>query len=202
MRNSGATTALLTLLLAGCSPPAPTKPVEKAPPEPVTGLHALAQMFSIARTWSPDVLILRVSSLQVGNLKPQPGKAPAWQAVFVSPSLGQSRSYMYSVVDVGTSVREGLFPEPPVPFSAKTQSAQAFGIQAAKKDTDEVFETALQHAKAYNEKNPGIAINYLLELNNRSPSAVWRVIWGESASHSGFSVLVDAATGAFIQVLH
>jgi hypothetical protein len=202
MRNLVAAPVLMTLLLAGCSSGPAPKPVEKAAPEPVTGLHALAQMYTSARRWAPDILILKVVSLHVGNLKPLQGKAPAWQAVFVAPSLGQSRSYMYSVIDVGTGVREGIFPDSPVPYSAHSQTAQAFGIQAAKKDTDEIFDTALSHGKDYNAKNPGVPINYLLELNNRSPSPAWRVIWGESASHSGFSVLIDSATGAFIQVLH
>jgi hypothetical protein len=31
---------------------------------------------------------------------------------------------------------------------------------------------------------------------------VWRVIWGESAGESSFSVLVDASTGDFIQIVH
>jgi hypothetical protein len=195
-------TAIFLVLLAGCSSSPEPKPVDKPAPEPVTGLHALAQMFTSARRWAPDVLILKETSLQVGKLKPVPGKAAAWQAIFVSPSLGQSRAYMYSVVDVGTSVREGIFPESPVPFHASTQSAQAFSIQAAKKDTDEVYETALTKAKDYGAKNPNLPINFLLELNNRSPAPAWRVIWGDSASHSGFSVLIDSATGNFIEVLH
>jgi hypothetical protein len=201
MRKILAASALL-ILLTGCSSGPAPKPVEKPAPEPVTGLHALAQMFTSARRWSPDILILKVTSLQVGTLKPIPGKATAWQAIFVSPSLGQSRAYMYSVMDVGTSVREGIFPESPVPFNASTQSAQAFSIQAAKKDTDEVYETALPKAKDYSAKNPNLPINFLLELNNRSPAPAWRVIWGDSASHSGFSVLIDSATGTFIEVLH
>jgi hypothetical protein len=202
MRSPAVPPALLIVLLTGCSTAPPPKPAEKPVPEPVTGLHALAQMFTSARTWAPDVQIMKMGSLQVGNLKPQPGKATAWQAVFVSQTLGQSRSYMYSVVDVGTTVREGIFPDAPTAYSARGHSAQPFSIQAAKKDTDEIYQTALQHSKDYTAKNPNLPINFLLELNNRAPGAAWRVFWGESASNSGFSVLVDASTGAFIEVLH
>lgn len=202
MRTTLAASFLLILLSTGCSTGPAPKPIEKAPPEPVTGLHALAQMFTSARVWSPDAQILRVVSLQVGTLKPQIGKAPAWQAVFFSPTLAQSRSYVYSVMDVGTSIREGIFPDPAVPFASRNQTAQPFSIQAAKKDTDEIYGTALDHAKDYAAKNPDMTINYQMELNNRSPAVAWRVIWGESASHSSYSVLVDAATGAFIEVLH
>ena len=202
MRKFSTAFPALLLLCAGCSTTPPRKPEEKAPPEPVTGLHALAQMFSSARLWAADVQILRLTSLHVGDLKPQPGKATAWQATFVAPSLGQSRVYTFSAVDISTSIRQGTFPDAPVPFSARGQSAQPFPIAAARKDTDEVYQTALQHAKDYDGKHPGMIINYLLELNNRSPDALWRVIWGESASTSAFSVLVDASTGAFVGVLH
>jgi hypothetical protein len=192
--------AAFLIVLAGCSSSsAPRK--EEAPPEPVTGLHALAQMFSAARTWQHDVLVLRVSSLSIGNVKPQPGRAPAWLATFVSPTAQQSRTYTFSVADVSASVRQGVFPDPPAPFSASGQNAQAFSIAAAKKDTDEAYQTALDHAKDYAGKHPGTPINYLLELNNRWPDATWRVIWGETASNSGFSVLVDATTGKFARVL-
>jgi hypothetical protein len=187
-------------LLTACSTaPAPKK--EEPPPEPVTGLHALAQMFSAARSWQPDVMVLRETSINVGDLKPQPGRAAAWQAVFVSPGARLSRTYTFSVIDVGTSVRQGMFPDSPVAFSASGQNAQPFIIAAAKKDTDEVFATALEHAKDYPAKHPGLPVNYLLELNNRWPDATWRVFWGESASNSGFAVLIDATTGKFARVL-
>lgn len=190
---------LLTLL--GCS--SPPKPAEKAaaPPEPVTGLHALAQMFGAARAWQPDVQVFRITSIQIDAVKPKPGRSGAWQAVFFSPTAQQLRSYTFSVADVSVSLHQGVFPDPPAPFSPSAQAGKPFPISAAKKDTDEIFDTALAHAKDYDAKHPGMPINYLLELNTRSPNAVWRVIWGTSASSSAFSVLVDASTGEFLRVL-
>jgi hypothetical protein len=189
---------LTCMLLTGCSTSAPKK--EEPPPEPVTGLHALAQMFSAARTWQTDVMVLRVSSFNSGNAATPPGRAPAWLATFVSQSTHQSRTYTFAVADISTSVRQGTFPDPPVPYSDSGQNAQPFIIAAAKHDTDEAFTTAFEHAADYISKHPGLQINYLLELNNRWPDATWRVIWGETAS-SGFSVLVDATTGKFARVL-
>ncbi|MDQ6679050.1 MAG: hypothetical protein M3Z09_17335 [Acidobacteriota bacterium] len=194
------TTAALLILLASCS--SAPKPKEAAnAPEPVTGLHALAQMFSSARSWQPDALVLRVNSLNIGKLKPQPGRAEVWQGIFVSPTAGQSRTYTFSVVDVSTSVRSGIFPDPPAPFSAKSQTAQPFNIAAARKDTDEVYQTALKHAADYTKSHPDQEVNYLLELNNRAPDAMWRIFWGPSISASGFSVLVDASSGEFFETL-
>jgi len=187
-------------LFAGCSSAPKPKEAEKAP-EPVTGLHALAQMFSSARSWQPDALVLRVNSLNAGNLKPQPGRAAVWQGIFVSPTAGQSRTYTYSVVDVSTSVRAGIFPDPAASFSAKSQTAQPFNIAAARKDTDEVYETAMKHAAEYTKSHPDQDVNYVLELNNRAPDAMWRIFWGNSISTSGFSVLIDASSGEFFETL-
>lgn len=191
--------AAFLIVLTGCSSSAPKK--EEPAPEPVTGLHALAQMFSAARTWQTDVRVLRVNSLNSGDKMSPPGRAPAWQATFASETAHQSRIYTFSISDISTSVRQGIFPDAPIPFTAAGQTAQPFVIAAAKKDTDEVYATAFEHGAEYIAKHPGTQMNYLLEMNDRWPDATWRVIWGESSSNSGFSVLVDATTGAFARVL-
>ncbi len=188
--------ASLALLLAGCSS-SPQKPTVEATPEPVTGLHALAQMYAAARGWQPDVLVLRVNSIEAGNLKVQPGRSPVWQGTFVSPTAGQSRTYTFSVVDLSTSIRTGVFPDPPTTFSARAQTAQGFNINGARKDTDEVYATALKHADVFLKQHPNEQVNFLLELNDRAPEAMWRVYWGSSAASSPFSVLIDAASGQF-----
>ncbi len=198
MRSALVSPSLLVITLCGCAS-APKK--AEPPPEPVTGLHALAQMFSAARNWQPDVLVYRVTSMNVGNVAPALGRAPAWQATFVSPSTHQQRTYTYAVADVSTSIRAGIFPDAAASFSAVGESAQPFSIMAAKKDTDEVYQTAFEHAAKYSAAHPGIQINYILELNNRWPDAAWRILWGESASNNSFSVLVDASTGQFIRIL-
>lgn len=189
----------LPLLLSTCSEP--PKPVTKAaPPEPVTGLHALAQMFSSARSWQPDVQVFRVRSIQIDAVKPQPGKAGAWQATFVSLASRQLRTYTFSVADASVSLRQGIFPDPPAPYSA-SQAAQPFLISAVKKDTDEIYQVAEEHAKKFIQSHSNQPVNYLLELTSRSPNAAWRVYWGASESASAFAVLVDATTGKFVKVL-
>lgn len=191
----------MALALAGCSTSSGPKTVE-APPEPVTGLHALAQMFSAARAWQPDVLVLRETSLSIGDVKNAPGRSLAWQGTFVSQTAQQARTYTFAVSDLSTSVRGGTFADAPVAFNTRGQNAQPFLIVAAKKDSDEVLKTATEHAAEYTAKHPGMAVNFLLEMNNRWPNAAWRVIWGESASDSAYSVLIDASTGEFAKVLN
>jgi hypothetical protein len=71
----------------------------------------------------------------------------------------------------------------------------------AKADTDVVWETALKHGTDYNSKNPDIPITYTLGMD-RGTDPVWRVMWGQSAGESSFSVLVDASTGEFVRILH
>src|SRR5580693_9509808 len=85
--------AALLLLLAGCStePAAPQKKAEEKPPEPVTGRQALQQMYISARGWAADIEPIKVTTLAVADVKSVPGKAGAWQALFVSPSQNKAR---------------------------------------------------------------------------------------------------------------
>jgi len=190
----------IALLLAGCASTPQPKAAEK-PAEPVTGLHALAQMFSAARGWQADALVLRVNSIGAGDIKPQPGRCGVWQGTFVSPTAGQSRTYTFSVSDISTSIRAGIFPDPASSYSARAQTAQPFNINGARKDTDEVYAIALKHADEFLKDHPNEQVNYQLELNDRAPDAMWRLYWGSSLASSPFSVLVDAASGDFFRTL-
>src|SRR5215469_11607800 len=88
---------LLLIVLAACSS-APTTETTKAtgkPPEPVTGRHAFQNMYLSARTWSADAQPLQLRSIPLQELKPESGKAGAWQAAFVSPQTARARSYTF-----------------------------------------------------------------------------------------------------------
>jgi hypothetical protein len=185
------------LLFPGCSSTSAPKPEKKAA-EPVTGLHALYQMYSHARSWAPDIKILRYSSIDISQVPREPGKAAAWQVIFASETLGQKRAYTFSVYEASVTLREGMFPESPSSWSADKRE---FLIAAAKIDTDEAWQTALKHGEAYSRKNPDMPISYTLELGRTINDPVWRVIWGESASSSAFSILIDASTGAYLETL-
>jgi len=185
------------LLLPSCSEPTGKKEPEK-PAEPVTGLHALYQMYTSARAWAQDLQILRYSSINISEVVRQPGKAAAWQVVFVSPGMAQLRTYTFSVYEASATLHQGLFSDAPERWSG---SGKPFMLQSAKIDTDAAWETALKHGEEYNSKNPQMPISYILSLE-RAGNPFWRVIWGESAGESSFSAVIDAATGEFVQILH
>jgi hypothetical protein len=186
------------LLLPSCSSSPPAKKEPEKPAEPVTGLHALYQMYTSARAWAQDLQILRYSSINISEVARQPGKAAAWQVVFVSPAMAQSRTYTFSVYEASATLHQGLFSDAAVPWSG---GGKPFILQAAKIDTDVAWETALKHGEDFNGKNPNTPISYILAVE-RGSDPMWRVIWGESAGESSFSVLIDAATGDFVQILH
>ena len=109
------------LLLPGCAS-APEPKAAPKPVEPVTGLHALYQMYQHSRTWAQDLMVVSCSSIDVTQVKAQPGKAAAWQAVFASPSLGRQRAYTLSVVDASLSLRSGIFPDAPTDLARDSRS--------------------------------------------------------------------------------
>jgi hypothetical protein len=186
------------MLLSGCSSePAKVEPKKAA--EPVTGLHALYQMYTAARTWAQDLQVVSLRSVHIDPVKDQPGKSGAWQAVFGSPSQGKSRAYTWSVVEVSMTMHEGVSNEAPHEW---TNNGSAFLVGAAKIDSDQAWTTALQHAKEYAAKNPDVPISYTLQMEHGMGDPQWRVIWGTSATTSAFSVLVNADTGKYTTTLH
>jgi hypothetical protein len=204
----------LTLTLAGaclaflvsCSESPQTqekKPAEAAkPPEPVGGLSALFQMYRAARSvLGADVEPLQMKSILLTDVKAEPGKAAAWQATFVSPAAGKARTYTFSVVESEGNLHKGVFSGTDESWSG-SRGPKPFPIAAVKVDTDAAYKTALAKAADYEKKNPGKPISFLLEKNEKFPDPAWRVIWGESAGTSSFSVLVDASTGDYLQTLH
>lgn len=181
--------------------PGVTKAPER-PAEPVSGRYAMYQMFTAARAWAPDIQILRIRNIPVSGVAPEPGKAGAWEVVFVSPSKNLAKTYTYSVVEAEGNLHKGVFAGPEESWSGPRGQTRPFLMQALKTDSDAVLKTAMEKAKDYVRKNPDKPINYLVELNDRFPDPVWRVIWGESVGASNFSILIDASTGKYLQTLH
>ncbi len=204
MKNTFLAAAAVSLcFLMGCADTAP-KPVEKkavAPPQPIKGRSALYQMYGSARSWAPDAQILNLHSIDLPEVKKERGKAAAWQVTFVSPQLGRARSYTYSVVEAEGNLHKGVFAGQDEGWSGPRGVQKPFLIAAVKTDSDEVFETALKKAADYEKKNPDKNISFLLENTNRFPDPAWRVIWGESAGTSNFSIFVDASTGVYLQTM-
>lgn len=196
--------AILAAMLWACAE-AP-KPVEKVkapakPPEPVTGRWAFHQMYSAARAWAPDIQALRLRSLHLEGVPYQTGKAAAWEATFVSPSLGRARTYTYSVIEAPGNLHEGVFAGLEESYSGPRGGAEPYPIAAVKTDSNEVYETALKRGADYAKKHPNMRVNFILERTRRFSNPTWRVLWGESVATSNFSILVDASTGEYLQTL-
>ena len=189
------------LLLLNCSGGGPRKTAEKSvgkPPEPVTGLHALYQMYTFARPWAQDLKVIRLSSISVPEVKAAPGKAAAWQVQFSSEALRQERTYTFSVYDESVTVRQGIFGDSPVPLPG---DARSFVIGELTTDSDKTWEIALAHAQKYSSAHPDMLISYTLEADRERGGPVWRVMWGLSAATSSISVLVDAHAGTYLRTV-
>jgi hypothetical protein len=167
----------------------------------VTGLRALYQMYTAARGWAADAQPLTMNSINLAEVKPEPGKAAAWQVTFVSPSGSKARSYTYSVIEAQGNLHKGVFAGLDQGWSGPRGNQKPFLMAAARKDSDTAYEVAIKKGAEYAKKNPDKPISYLLELTNRFPNPAWRVVWGESVGTSNFSVFVDASTGLYLETM-
>jgi hypothetical protein len=200
MKHSLAVGCLLSVFLAACSGPEPTKKETAKPAEPVTGQSALVKMYQLARTWAPDVQILKMTTVPMSEVKAAPGKSGAWQAFFVSADKGRVRSYTYSVVEAEGNLHEGAFPGAEEPWSGPRESA--FGIAGVAVDTDAAYKTALGKTTAYKQQTKDKPISFLLERTKKFPNPAWRVIWGESLGTAALSIYIDAYTGEYLETMH
>ena len=157
-------------------------------------------MYIAARGWGADIQPIRITSILLPEVKAEPGKAAAWQAIFVSASQNKARSYTYSIVESEGNLHQGVFAgfDQSIPSGAE----KPFPMAAIKVDSDQAYQTALKKGAEYDKKNPGKPIIFLLEANNKFPDVSWRVIWGESVGTSNFSVFVDASTGLYLETIH
>jgi hypothetical protein len=197
----------LLLSLAGCSdaPKTAEPPKEAAKPkpaEPLTGRQAFQRMYPQARAWAADAQPFQLKSIDLADVKPQHGKAGAWQVIFVSATLSKSKSWTYSVLEGPGNLHEGSFAGSEEAWSGPRGQVQPFPVFAIKFDSDQAYETAAAKSEDYLKKNPNKPVIYLLEQTSRFPDLAWRVIWGESISTSDYSVFVDATTGKYLEKMH
>jgi len=195
------------MMFSACSE-GPQKTAEKkapeAPPEPVSGSTAFFRMYTAARGWSADLQPLRMTSINLPEVKRVPGKAAAWQVMFVSPEKQRSRSYTYSVIEAPGNLHKGVFAGNEEGWSGPRGTVKPFVIQALKVDSDAAYETAVKKGKKaaeYMKLNPDKGVVFLLEQTTKFPDLTWRVIWGESVGTSNYSVFVDATTGEYLETM-
>ena len=201
-------TVSAAMLFTACSE-APEKAATKAPeapPEAITGSTAFFRMFAAARGgWAADLQGLKLTSIHLPQVKADPGKAGAWQAVFVSPSMQRARSYTYSVIEAEGNLHKGVFAGNDEGWAGPRAPTQPFLVAALKVDSDAAYQTALKKGKRadeYVKAHPDMTVTFLLEQNKKFTQLTWRVIWGESVGTSNYSVFVDATTGEYLDTMH
>jgi hypothetical protein len=192
----------ILVLLSACSDAPKTEKAKEPekPPEPVTGRQAFQKMYPAARNWAIDASPLRLRTVLL-SAKPEKGKADAWETVFVSQSLGKSKTFTYSIVESAGNLHQGVFAGLEEGYSLQG-AASLFSIAAIKIDSDQAYDVAAEKSADYIKKNPNKPITYLLEQTRRFPDLTWRVIWGESVSSSDYSIFVDATTGKYLEIAH
>jgi hypothetical protein len=187
------------LLLGACASEAPKKAQEpEKPAEPVGAQYAFHQVFLTARTWAPDLLIMRMRDIPMSSLKGEGGKRAAWEVTVVSPSKRKSRVYSYSVVEEG-NIHKGVFAGLDEEYRGPEGQVTPWPVQAFKVDSTKAYEVAVQHSADYINKYPDMPVTFLLETTSRHSFLTWRVIWGTSVATSGHSIYVNAATGEFVE---
>ena len=191
----------LILLLSACSE-TPTETKAKAPekpPAPITAQQAFRYTYPAARAWAGDSLPLRMRSIQLSEVAPEPGKAAAWEIVYVSPSQQMARIFTWSAIEASETLHKDVFGGKAQAWTGSSGQEKPFQASAFKIDTPAALETAKENSKAYLDK-PGAkpGINFLLEYTQRFPAPVWRVMWGESAGSAAYTVFVDAASGQVV----
>jgi hypothetical protein len=202
VKKAGLASSLaLMLLFAGCDS-TPTAPAAKATPaanQLETGRFALQKMLAPARFWAPDAQPVRLESINVKESNGHEGKAIFWRALFASPSRQKAEPFTWSGISSSDS-HPGVDHGAEDSYNPENRSARPFDLNFLKVDTDKAFDVAQQHGgKQVLEKDPKVAVSYLLDWDVQSGQLRWHVIYGGSESTGKLSVLVDASSGSFLR---
>ncbi len=198
---------LLLLALFGCGSPPPERsagadqPAAAAPPRQVSGREAFQNMLIAARSWALDARPFRLTNFYMKDSTGVGGRAVAWTAGFVSPSLRKARTYTYSTIKT-ENLHQGVFAGHDESFRSESElTGPPFEVLALRVDSDKAFESAeAKGGKRFRQKNPQLPITYLLEHDRSSGELVWRVCYDTQCTTARFAVTVDASTGAVLKV--
>jgi hypothetical protein len=190
---------LLLLILTSCNEAPKASREEKAGgrAEPVTAKTAFWEMYKSSHSWAADRVPLAVASKTVTGVKNEAGKAGMWTATFASPGRHEARIYTYSVVSAAPDIYKGVTQSHPIRWGGATQDALPFETSQFAIDSDKAYDTAAAQAAAWMKKHPDKEVSFTLGNAARFSGPVWYVLWGEQKS--GYSVLVNASTGAIIK---
>ena len=139
----------LILLLSACSEtPTETKSKELAkPPAPITAQQAFRFTYPAARAWAGDSLPIRIRSINLTDVPPEPGKAAAWEIIYASPSLQQSKIYTWAAIEASETLHKDVFAGKPQAWSPSSGQQKTFQASAFHIDTPAALETAISMSK-------------------------------------------------------
>jgi hypothetical protein len=204
---SAVLTAVSFIALSACAPSPKTattepeaKPAQPAPPpEPVAAKTAFWPMYTSARNWTTDFVILKVEAKDVPGFKNENGKAAMWQATFASPSRQEYRTYSYAVAAVPPDIYKGVVIGGPEPWNGTyTRSAMPIQVSEFSIDSDAAYQAAAADAAAWLKKNPEKKLS-TVELSNNASYQVptWYFLWGDKKL--GYAAFVNATTGKVVK---
>ena len=204
-RSSVVALSAAVLLLWGCSPStklpdtdSAEKPAEPAgPPQPVTAKTALWPMYTSARSWSTDCVIVKLTCKELTGINNDGGKAGMWEATFVSPSHSAYRIYSYAVASNPPAPYKGVSMSAPLPWGGFTRDVMAVQTSEISVDSDAVYNAATADAAAWLKKHPDRKLSSF-ELGNayQFGAPVWVLMWGDKKL--GYRVFVNSATGNIV----
>ena len=187
--------------MTSCSEtPSETKAKEpEKPPAPITAQQAFRYTYPAARAWFGDSLPLRIRSITLADVPAEPGKAGAWEIIYVSQAQQQARIYTWAAIEASETLHKDVFAGKAQSWSESSGQEKPFMANAFHIDSPAALEEAKSNSKAYLDR-PATkpAVNFLLEFTPRFPNPVWRVMWGETAGSAEYTVFVDADTGKMV----
>jgi hypothetical protein len=202
------TTAVAVLILAGCSqsttpnPAASTQPAattqSEAPPEIVAAKTAFWPMYTAARNWAPDIVVLRITAKEVPGFKNEGGKAAMWEAAFASPSRHEYRVDSYSIATVPPYTHKGVMTGLRMPWGGATRTVMPVDLSMFNVDSDDAYKAAAGDAADWLKKNPDKGLATLeIGATYKTPGPAWFFMWG--TKKSGYTALVDASGGKVLK---
>jgi hypothetical protein len=194
------------LLFAGCSQT--TKPAvsdesgaakeSKGPPELVTAKTAFGVMYTSARQWAKDLVLLRLTPKDVPGFKNEAGKAAMWQATFASPSEHQYRVYSYAIASVPPDIYKGVITRLPAPWGGLGRDAMPIDLSLFNVDSDTAYQAAAAEGAVWLKKNPAkVLSSFALGDTDRFQAPVWLLMWGDKKA--GYLAFVDASSGKVLK---
>jgi hypothetical protein len=120
-----------------------------------------------------------------------------WTATFGSPSRREARPFTYSVAASPPDIYKGVTVGNTLTWTGPTPAALAFTTSDFAVDSDAAYTTAFAQAATWAKSHPDTEVSFTLGNAARFKGPVWYVLWGEKKS--GYSVLVDAKSGAIVK---